>query len=478
MPKGRTALSLILSLSLVACGGGDGGNGGGTPPIGGGGTTPTPTPTPPPTAQCTLAERQNWVRQQLEQFYLFPDLLATGVNPSSYNNVQDYIDALVAPARAAERDRFFTYITSIAEENAFFNSGESAGFGIRLSYANNRLFVTEAFENAPAFAAGIDRGTEILAINGQSVSSLFASGGSGAVSQALGPSDPGVQRALRIRDASGVEREVTVAKAVFALDPVSNRNGVRIIDDAGKRVGYLNLRTFSVEAGVQDLRAAFRQFQQAGVTEIILDVRYNGGGRVSQAELLGNLLGRNYVGQVFSRTEFRPSLASDNRTALFRAEAEAIGVTKLAVIGTDGTASASELVANAFIPFLGQNIALIGEDTFGKPVGQIAVDKAACDDRLRVVAFRTVNAAGQGDYYSGLASVFPRTCRATDDLTRQLGDPQEASIRTALDFLAGRSCTPIGGATGVQGTRSVGQDNELLRTYDADPARRDVPGLF
>ena len=477
MPKGRFALSLVLSVSLAACGGGDGG-GSGAPPISGG-PTPSPTATPPPTSgQCSLLERQNWVRQQLEQYYLFPNLLATGVNPASYSSVQAYIDALVAPARAAERDRNFTYITSIAEENAFFNSGQSAGFGIRLSYANNRLFVTEAFENAPAFAAGIDRGTEILSINGQSVSGLFASGGQGAVSQALGPSDAGVQRALRIRDTSGVEREVSVTKAVYALDPVSDRNGVRIIDDAGKKVGYLNFRTFSIESGAQDLRAAFRQFQQAGVTEVILDLRYNGGGRVSQAELLGSLLGRNLVGQVFSRTEFRPSLASDNETDLFTAQAEAIGVTKLAIIGTDGTASASELVANAFIPYLGQNIALIGEDTFGKPVGQIAVDRAACDDRLRVVAFRTVNAAGQGDYYSGLASVFPRTCRATDDLTRQFGDPQEASIRTALDFLAGRSCTPIGGTAGVQGTRSVGQDNVLLRTYNDDPAQRDVPGLF
>lgn len=477
MHRGRTALSLILALSLAACGGGDGG-GSSAPPIGGGGTTPSPSPSPPLTAQCTLAARQTWARQQLEQYYLFPDLLATGVNPASYNTVQDYIDALVAPARAAQRDRYFTYITSIAEENAFFNSGQSAGFGIRLSYANNRLFVTEAFENAPAFAAGIDRGTEFLSINGQSVSSLFASGGSNAVSQALGPSDAGVQRTFRIRDVSGVEREVSVTKAVFALDPVSDRNGVRIIDDAGKRVGYLNLRTFSIESGVQNLRAAFQQFQQAGVTEVILDVRYNGGGRVSQADLLGNLLGRNYVGRVFSRIEFRQSRANENRTTLFRSEAEAIGVTKLAVIGTDGTASASELVANAFIPYLGQNIALIGEDTFGKPVGQEAFDLTQCDDRLRVVSFRTVNAAGQGDYYSGLASVFPRTCRATDDLTRPLGDPQEASIRAALDFLAGRSCTPIGGTAGVQGARSVGQENELLRTYNADPAQRDVPGLF
>lgn len=475
MPKLRLALSLLLSVSLAACGGGDGGS---SPPPTGGGPTPTPTatPTPPTSAQCSLSQRQSWVRQQIDQYYLFPDLVAANVNPASYSDVQSYIDALVAPARAQRRDRFFTYITSIAEENALINSGSNAGFGIRLSYANNRLFVAEAFETAPGYAAGLDRGVEILAIDGRSVAGLFASGGAAAVNQALGPSEPGVRRTLRIRDTGGVEREVTATKAEYSLDPVSDRYGVRIIDDGGKRVGYLNLRTFIVQTGAQDLRAAFLQFQQAGVTEVILDLRYNGGGLVSQGELLGSLLGRNYVGQVFSRTVFRDSLARENETDLFTAQPEAIGVTKLAIIGTDGTASASELVANAFIPYLGNNLALIGDDTFGKPVGQIAVDRAACDDRLRVLAFRTVNAAGQGDYYDGLASVFPNTCRAADDLQRQLGDPQEASIRTALDFLAGRSCTPI---SGVQGAQSVqGQQRELLRSFNDNAAQREIPGLF
>lgn len=472
--KGRTALALLLSVSLAACGGGGGSSS--APPTGGGGGA-TPTPTPPATAQCTLTQRQSWTLAQLDQFYLFPDLLDRTVNPASFTTVQDYIDALVAPARAQSRDRFFTYITSIQEENALINSGSSAGFGIRLSYANNRLFVTEAFENAPGFAAGLDRGVEITAIDGVTVASLFASGGAGAVSDALGPSDPGVRRTLRFIDTTGATREVAITKADYALDPISDRYGATILNDGSKRVGYLNLRTFIVEGGNQQLRNAFQQFQQQGVTEVILDFRYNGGGLVSQAELLGSLLGRNYVGQVFSRTTFRPSQGNRNETALFTQQAEAIGVTKLAIIGTDGTASASELVANAFIPYLGDNVALIGSNTFGKPVGQIAIDRAACDDRLRVLAFRTVNAAGQGDYYTGLASVFPRTCRAEDQLSRPLGDPQEASIRTALDFLAGRSCTPISGG-GVQGTQSVRPSRELLRTFNDNPAQREVPGLF
>jgi hypothetical protein len=90
----RTALSLVLSVSLAACGGG----GSSTPPAtGGGGVTPTPSPTPTPTA-CALSARQDFADQVLNEWYLFPDLLATA-NPASFSNLDDYLDARVAPAR-------------------------------------------------------------------------------------------------------------------------------------------------------------------------------------------------------------------------------------------------------------------------------------------------------------------------------------------------------------------------------------------
>src|SRR3546814_20159050 len=62
--------------------------------------------------------------------------------------------------------RFFTYITSIAEENAFFANGSSAGFGVLMAYdgVNQRIIIAEAYEGAPAFAAGIDRGTATVGI--------------------------------------------------------------------------------------------------------------------------------------------------------------------------------------------------------------------------------------------------------------------------------------------------------------------------
>ena len=179
MDLGRTLLSATLAVSLAACGGGDGSTrtstGGGTGGGGGGGS-----------ASCTLSDRQDWALAALQEWYLFPDLLDTSVNKASHSSLQSYLDALVAPARAQGKDRFFTYITSIQEETDLINNGSNAGFGIRLSYDTvaDRVFILEAFENGPAFPAGFDRGTEILQINGQSVSTLMANGGPAAVSNA------------------------------------------------------------------------------------------------------------------------------------------------------------------------------------------------------------------------------------------------------------------------------------------------------
>lgn len=474
MHTGRAILSSLVALSLAGCGGG-----GGSGSTGGTGAAPTPTPTGGgSSATCTYSARAQWVRDTMNEWYLFPELLDLGVNPANFTSVQAYIDALVAPARAQSKDRYFSYITSIAEENALIQSGSNAGFGIRLSYDTtaNRVYVLEAFETAPGFAAGMDRGTELLTINGVTVASLMASGGASAVSDALGPTQAGVTRTIGFRLLDGTERTVAITKADYSLDPISDRYGVRILNDGTGQVGYINLRTFIVQDASNQLRAAFQQLKDAGINKVILDFRYNGGGLVSVAKLLGDLMAADKVGQVFARTILRASKASENTTDLFAAQPQAIAAMKVAVIGREGTASASELVANAFIPYLGANLALVGANTYGKPVGQYAFDRSACDDRLRAVAFRTVNRDGGGDYYTGLASVMPRTCAAGDDFRRPLGDAEEASTKVALDFLAGRSCTAIGGS-GV-GAQGGVERYQLLQPRNPNAAQRDNPALF
>jgi carboxyl-terminal processing protease len=486
----RRRLGAILGIvaMLSACGGGGSGGSGGSA------AAPTIPTTPPTSAPCSLRDRQDWAAAQLREWYLFPETLPASLDPTAYTTVDAYIDALTATARAQRRDRFFTYLTSIAEENAFFSSGSSAGFGVRLSYDTvaRRVFVAEAFEGAPALAAGIDRGTEIIAIGTtsadlRSVSSLIASGGTAAVTDALGPSTAGTTRLLRITNAAGT-RDVSVAKADYELTPVSSRYGARIINDGGRQVGYVNLRTF-ISTADPALRNAFAQFRAAGITDIIVDLRYNGGGLVSIAELFGDLLGRDRsTSEVFSFTTFRPEKSSNDSTRFFRPQPQSVAPTRVAFIGTGGTASASELVINSFIPYLRTNAALIGTNTYGKPVGQIALDRSACDDRLRVIAFATQNSLRQGNYFDGLAPFVQASCQAGDDISRPLGDPLEASTRSALDFLAGRACTPISGVpppsaaggAGSFGTRGVAADVplELITPERPTAPQREVPGLF
>ena len=486
----RTGLTACgLAALLTGCGG-DSGNGPAPSPAPGPVATPAPSPTPSPSAQCSLRARQDWASAQLQEWYLFPDLLATGLDPAAYSTVDDYIDALVQPARALGRDRYFTYLTSIAEENAYYEQGASGGFGVRLAYdiGGGRVFVAEAFEGGTALANGLDRGAELLSIANpgaapQNVADLMAAGGPQAVINALGSNDLGVARALVFRDLAGVTRTATISKTEFALDPVSDRYGAKVIQDGGRSVGYLNLRTF-IDTAEPDLRAAFASFKAQGVTELIVDLRYNGGGLISIAELMGNLLADGRGGQVFERIAFRDSKASENETYAFQVQAESIAPTRIAFIGTGSTASASELVINGMVPYLGTSMALVGSNTYGKPVGQIALDRPACDDRLRVVALKIENAAGQGEYYNGLATTVPVTCAANDDLSRQLGDPAEAMIRASLDFLAGRSCTAISARAGASaagaGTRvgTAPQPEMLVPEQPRSTLEREVPGAY
>src|SRR4051812_32642179 len=184
MKRRRFGALLGLVALLSGCGGGGGGSG----------QTATQTTPASSGTTCSLRDRQDWALAQLREWYLFPETLPASLDPAPYATVSDYIDGLTATARAQRRDRFFTYLTSIAEENAYYSSGSSAGFGFRLGYdtASNRVFVIESFEGTPALAAGLDRGSEITAIgtsasNLQTVASIMASQGPAGVSDALGP---------------------------------------------------------------------------------------------------------------------------------------------------------------------------------------------------------------------------------------------------------------------------------------------------
>jgi hypothetical protein len=135
------------------------------------------------------------------------------------------------------------------------------------------------------------------------------------------------------------------------------------------------------------------------------------------------------------------------------------------------------MVANAFPPFLGDDAELIGGNTYGKPVGQIALDRPACDDRLRVVAFQVENADGEGEYYSGLGDTMPVYCRASEDIFSPLGTASEAMIAEAGRFLTGGAAACSATSAPSHGA-NAGRRPETPLPPQPTVAQRDLPGLY
>jgi len=177
---------------------------------------------------------------------------------------------------------------------------------------------------------------------------------------------------------------------------------------------------------------------------VIIDLRYNGGGLVSTAELLGDYLG-GLVAQslIFSSTEFNADRAAQyNETELFELRGNSISLSRLVVIASRGTASASELVANGMIPHV--DVAIVGDRTFGKPVGQIGLE--FCDKILRPTAFKLANALGDGDYFDGL----PADCAAVDDLSVAVGDSLDPNMVAAMSYLDTGACPAVSSLAGTE----------------------------
>jgi hypothetical protein len=114
---------------------------------------------------------------------------------------------------------------------------------------------------------------------------------------------------------------------------------------------------------------------------------------------------------------------------------------RIAFLTTGATASASEININSMAPWV--EVAIVGEDTLGKPVGQLAFDLPNCEDRLRLVTFRSINALSQGDYYDGLASTLRYACAATDTLDQPPGDATEGLTAAALEWLRTGACPAV-----------------------------------
>jgi C-terminal processing protease CtpA/Prc len=235
---------------------------------------------------------------------------------------------------------------------------------------------------------------------------------------------------LEWRTRRGEPRSAVVTKREVTIPTVSHTD---VFDLDGLPVGYLHFRNF-VTPSVDALNRAFVEFKERGVTDLILDLRYNGGGLVTVAQHLGGLIGGFRTNaKVFVEYVHNDKNPNLNRTIPFEDPEAALDLPRLVVITTRSSASASELIVNSLRPFM--PVTLIGDRTFGKPVGQYRFE--FCDKVFFPVAFKGVNALGEGDYFGG----FPVDCPAADNLDRPQGNPEESSLEEALHFLRTGACS-------------------------------------
>src|SRR5690606_4772722 len=213
------------------------------------------------------------------------------LNPANHPTPEAYLEA----ARYRPLDSSFSYLTSRRANDAFFGESQFVGFGFTTQItAAGELVVLQVFPDSPASEGGLSRGDRIVTIDGRRVSELVERGG---VDAALGADQPGIASTLVFRTRDGQQRRATLTKRVVTIPTVSL---TRTFDVDGRRVGYVFFRNF-VRPSYAALDEAFAALAEAGATELVLDLRYNGGGLVDVAVHLGGLVGGSLTeGQIFA----------------------------------------------------------------------------------------------------------------------------------------------------------------------------------
>jgi carboxyl-terminal processing protease len=375
-------------------------------------------------SNCSVPSQNLYVRDVLNSYYYWYQFLPANVSPTAYTSPEAYLDAV----RYRPIDNSFSYITSAAANEALYGDSQFVGYGMSTQTTSTHLTVLQVFDASPALEAGLERGDRITQINGQSVVALVSAG---TIGSAFGAADIGVTSEIVFEKPNGDRRTGRMVKRVVTIPTVSL---TRVIEDDGRKIGYLFFRNF-VRPSEAALNDAFAALRTAGATELVLDLRYNGGGLVDIAVHLASLIGGTRTnGQVLLNYVHNDRVGPTyNKTTRFTNPDQALNLSRLVVITTRSSASASELIINSLRAYM--PVTVIGDSTYGKPVGQYGF--TFCDKVLAAVSFSIKNANNEGDYFDGI----PPTCAAPDDSTHQLGDPAEASLAEALVYLRTGACS-------------------------------------
>ncbi|MGZ3754811.1 MAG: S41 family peptidase [Mucilaginibacter sp.] len=340
-------------------------------------------------------------------------------------------------------------------------NGTRGDFGFAPLYNTaTDLRVKYVYPGSPADLAGVKRGYQITAINGNTNFPYDGPSGTNVqfVINAYAYSSTITMTLLKPDNTS---LNVTLTATSYSVNPVLT---YKVFDQGnGHKVGYVVFNSFTSDAVADpQLNTAFNYFTTNGVTDLVVDLRYNGGGYVSTAEYLDNLIvPAAKSGSLMYNYYFNSILASGNAVLLANqvrydpttkqsynyaqfnytvagnavkfAKVGALNVNQVFFIVTGSSASASELTINNLLPEM--PVQLIGTTTYGKPVGFFDIDINKY--KLYIPEFATMNSAGQGGYYTGmtLGTAPYLGIKDYDDVTRDFGDPAEGLLAHALNYV-------------------------------------------
>jgi C-terminal processing protease CtpA/Prc len=478
---------LVLVAAIAGCGGGGDSSGGGSVPPPGGppasgwtagsflpdssfagkcanprsGTNPR-TGLPYADIQGTATDENNFLRSWSNDLYLWYNEIVDR-DPNLYTT-PEYFDLLKSPAvtaSGANKDKFhFTYPT--AEWLNLSQSSVEVGYGVlwavAASFPTRRIVVAYTEPGSSAALPAFGRGAEVLRIDGVDVVSSNTQADIDVFVAGLYPDAIGEQHSFVMRDRFGAQHTVTLTSAAVTKTPVPISD---VINFNGGRVGYVLFNDHALTAE-QPLIDAIDKLRKANVSDLVLDLRYNGGGYLFLASELAYMIAgpARTSGQTFERLQFNdkhPSVDPGTGQALtpmpFLSMSSSsqplptLNLSRVFVLTGGTTCSASESIING-LRGVGVQVVQIGSTTCGKPYGFYPKDN--CGTTYFSIQFRGVNAAGFGDYTDGFSPsnapgsggtrVPGQGCAVADDFNDELAAVTEDRLQAALNQTMGASC--------------------------------------
>lgn len=386
---------------------------------------PKEDPVPNPTSDVV----KDAIYKSMGEWYYWNKELPAAPKASDFTSNEAYLSAITFKPL----DRFSYLTTQEAFNKAFV--GQNAGHGFGFSFdANERLFISYTFSEAPAGKDGWQRGWEITGINGKPLSDYKTS--TGGYDFKLGASNAGISNSFTFKLPDGTTTTRTNVKAEYQSNSVLHQQTFTL---GAKKVGYWVYQSFKATAGLSptssnEVKNSMEFFQSEGIDELIIDLRYNGGGSVAVSEQIMNYLIQASNSNRLMYTNKLNSLKTSLQTSTVFKKIGALNLSRIVFITSRGSASASELVINSLNPYM--DLILIGDNTFGKPVGSFPLsryNKTLAENNVELVpiTFATANSQGKAEYFDG----FPANFSVGDSPQFNWGDPRDLRFAAAIQYI-------------------------------------------